>query len=176
MSDFAQSPVRAEPASATIPMRAHARAHFEFVAKAPMDVVFPLLGADRERLWAPDWAPSFVWPAPAADREGMVFTVAHGPLQAIWVNTLFDPKGHRVQYVYVLPDHFVTRIAIELAPQGAATHVAVTYERTALSEAADAVVRRMSEHDERAGEPWRAQIDAYLDAHAAGPPDGASRP
>ena len=147
--------------------RAHTHASFEFVARAPIDTVFPLFGAERERAWAPDWDPRFVWPPVAADEQGMVFTIAHGERTAVWVNTVFDRATHRAQYVYLLPDHLVTVIEVRLTAERTAEHeaarVAVTYERTALNAAADPVVRRMADHDRAAGPEWSAQINAYLD-------------
>jgi len=40
----------------------HTREQFEFIADAPLDVAWPLFGADAERAWAPDWDPAFIWP------------------------------------------------------------------------------------------------------------------
>ena len=141
---------------------AHTEQAFEFVAKAPMPIVAPLLGADRERLWAPDWAPEFLWPAVAHDRAGMVFSLAHGEKTAIWVNTAFDLQSGRVQYVYVIPDTMVTVIALRLAPQENGTHVAVTYQRTALNAEAGDLVRQMAAQDAAAGPEWEEQINGYL--------------
>jgi hypothetical protein len=62
----------------------HFRNNFSFVAQAPIDVAGPLFGADKERVWAPDWNPVFLWPQDAGDQPGMVFTVAHGDKTAVW--------------------------------------------------------------------------------------------
>jgi hypothetical protein len=140
----------------------HFRHEFSFIAAASVDVAGPLFGADRERVWAPDWNPVFVWPQTATDQTGMVFTVAHGDATAVWVNTMFDLAAGRVQYVYVLPDVVATVISLQLAPIGNTTRVAVSYERTALREAACEVVRRLAERDADAGPEWAHQINAYL--------------
>jgi hypothetical protein len=144
------------------PARVHTQEQFEFTAEAPVEEVFPLFGAERERAWDPDWAPQFVWPLPARDEEGMVFTVAHGPGQAVWVNTQFDPQAHRVGYAYVLPGHFTTRIALQLTPIQGQTRVEVHYERTSLVEAADDMVRHLAGRDRVAGPQWAAMINGYL--------------
>jgi hypothetical protein len=141
---------------------AHTEAKFEFVANGPMEKVAPLMGADRERLWAPDWDPHFVHPRPASDREGMVFTLTHGPFLVPWVNTEFDVSAGRMQYVYVIPDTLVTVITIRLTSQGNTTHVAVEYDRTALNAAANQRVQRMAEHDRGSGPEWKEQIDGWL--------------
>lgn len=135
---------------------------FEFVANAPLDRVFPLFGAARERVWAEDWNPQFVWPKEPEDREGMVFRVDHDGRMAVWVNTRFDRGSNRVQYVYVLPDTVATVITLRLTPRPTATHVAVRYERTSLATDADAAVLRMAERDKTAGAEWAAQINGYF--------------
>jgi hypothetical protein len=141
---------------------AHAESKFEFVANASLERVAPLMGADRERAWAPGWDPHFIHPAEATDRQGMVFTVAHGHRQAAWVNTEFDAKAGRMQYVYVIPDTLVTVITIHLTPRGDKTHIAVEYDRTALGAEANQHVQHLAESDRKAGPEWERQINQYL--------------
>src|SRR5438552_12609459 len=87
------------------PGSARERSRFEFIAHAPYAQVFPLFGADKERVWAgKEWDPTFIYPKPAIDVEGAVFTVQHGHATTVpWVNTAFDPQRGHVQYVYVVP-------------------------------------------------------------------------
>ena len=125
----------------------HTRERFEFVANAPLDIAWPLFGADRERVWAPNWDPVFVWPEQAIDQEGMVFKVRHGNRAAVWVNTAFDRSARRIQYVYVVPDVVVTVITLRLAPNGRSTNVEVIYERTALADTANELVRETAARD-----------------------------
>jgi hypothetical protein len=140
----------------------HTRERFEFIADAPVDVAWPLFGADAERAWALDWHPAFIWPAPAADEEGMVFKVIQGDHTAVWVNTALDRVANRIQYVYVIPDLVVTVITLKLRQTGQSTHVAVTYERTALADAAGGLVTQMAERDKMAGPEWAGQINNHL--------------
>ncbi len=144
--------------------RTHSERTFEFLAEAPLSEVAPLFGAHQERVWAPNWDPCFIWPVPAEDRPGMVFTVSGAHGKAIWINTCFDPQNGRVQYAYVLENAMTTLITLILTPRGEQTHVAVSYERTALQPRADAWVMRMADQDARAGDEWSAQINAYLRA------------
>jgi hypothetical protein len=148
------------------------REQFEFIADAPLDVAWPLFGADGERAWAPDWDPTFIWPAAATDEEGMVFKVVQGDHTAVWVNTALDRAANRIQYVYVIPDLVVTVITLKLSQTGPSTHVAVTYERTALADAAGEAVTQMAARDKIAGPEWARQINHHL--HDAGL--GPSRP
>ncbi len=142
----------------------HTSEIFEFRVDAQIQEVFPLFGADRERAWAPGWAPRFLWPAPAQDHAGMVFTVDHAGASAIWINTAFDLETRHVQYVYVLPAVEATLIDLRLAPDGEGTHVQVRYERTALSEDARTRVAHMAAHDRKAGPEWARQIAQALKA------------
>ena len=141
---------------------AHTETSFEFTANAPLEKVAPLMGADRERVWAPGWTPHFVFPQPAVDKAGMVFTVQHGPYRVPWVNTEFDPSNGRVQYVYVIPDTMVTVITIRMTPQGNKTHVAVKYDRTALNARANDHVQKFAENDGKSGPEWEGQINGWL--------------
>jgi hypothetical protein len=144
--------------------RVHTEEKFAFTANGPMEQVAPLFGADKERVWAPHWDPQFVHPEPASDEQGMVFTVAHQHMRSAWVNTAFDPKNGRIQYVYMIPDALVTVITLNLTPQGQQTKVEVAYDRTALSPDADAHVRHMAEGDRGSGPEWEQQVNGYLAA------------
>jgi hypothetical protein len=143
-------------------VRVHTEEKFAFTANGPMAVVAPLFGADKERVWSPEWNPKFIHPFPAGDEEGMVFTVAHDHLKAAWVNTEFDLKSGRIQYVYVIPDALVTVITLRLTPEGDKTQVEVQYDRTALNVETDGHVRHMAEGDRKSGPEWEAQVNAYL--------------
>src|SRR3974390_2093404 len=143
--------------------RLHTEEQFEFTANGPMEQVAPLFGADKERVWAAGWDPQFVFPNPGTDKEGMVFTIDHHHRRALWVNTELDLKNGRVQYVYVVPDTMATRIALRLTPAGDKTHVAVTYERTALSSDADEHVRQMADGDRGSGPDWEKAVNSYLE-------------
>jgi hypothetical protein len=158
--------MNAPTAAAAVAASSHGPLHtceqFAFTADAPFDVAWPLFGADKERAWAPDWHPVFVWPVNAIDQEGMVFKVSHGDKTAVWVNTAFDRAAGRIQYVYVLPDVVATVVTVQLAPLAQSTRVAVTYSRTALEEAANERVREMATRDRVAGREWDLQINTYL--------------
>ncbi|MGB2665361.1 MAG: hypothetical protein WAK48_15245 [Candidatus Acidiferrum sp.] len=142
--------------------RAHTEEKFAFTAKAPMETVAPLFGAAKERVWSPGWNPQFIHPLPPADEAGMVFTIAHSHVRAAWVNTEFDFKNGRIQYVYAIPDALVTVITLQLTPDGRQTRIEVEYDRTALSAEADSHVRHMAEGDRSSGQNWEKQVNEYL--------------
>jgi len=149
-------------AATPVALRAHTEEKFVFTVNGPMERVAPLFGADKERMWAPGWNPQFVHPQPAVDEEGMVFTVAQDHLRAAWVNTQFDLKNGRIQYVYVVPDVLATVITLQLTAQGKNTRVEVAYDRTSLRAESDAQVRHLAEGDRVSGPDWERQVDEYL--------------
>lgn len=140
----------------------HTEEKFEFTANGPMTTVAPLFGAAKERAWAKDWNPKFVWPGDETDREGMIFTVAHGHMKSVWVNTAFDPQGGNIQYVYVLPGAMATRITLRLEAQGEKTHVEVEYERTALDAGMNEHVKELGEEDAKSGPHWEEEVNEYI--------------
>ena len=142
----------------------HVRNEFEFTVKAPFGATFPLFGADGERAWAgAEWNPNFVYPRPAKDIQGAVFQIAHGHMNAVWVNTAMDPASGHIQYVYFLGEKLVTLIDIHITRRDAATTlVKVAYERTALGPEANEHVRQMGEHDATQGKEWEDAINKCL--------------
>ena len=142
--------------------RVHTEEKFTFVARGTLDQVAPLFGAEKERVWAVDWNPQFVHPHPAADEQGMVFAVDRHESHEMWVNTEFDVKNGRINYVYVIPEALVTVITLRLTPQRENTSVDVKYERTSLSQETDEHVQHMAEGDRSAGANWEKSVNAYL--------------
>lgn len=143
---------------------------FDLVVHASYARTAPLFGPQGERAWAGEhWDPQFVYPRPAKDVEGAVFTVRHGATRTVWVNTLFDVEGRHFQYVYFIPDGMVTVIDVRFKPEGAeATAVHVVYTRTALTAEGNPRVRAMTEGDRKAGREWQQAINACLARGEAG--------
>jgi hypothetical protein len=146
---------------------AHVRTEFELTVRAPYSVAFPLFGPDGERSWAgADWDPRCVYPSPAADIQGVVFTVKHGVHQAVWVNTVFDPEGHHIQYAYFISEVMVTTINLTFQSiDPGDTKVSVVYERTALNVEANEHVQQFAAADRERGASWEKAINAYFQKH-----------
>src|ERR1700728_2902484 len=88
---------------------AHAESQFDITLNAPYDRVAPLFGANGERAWAgKEWDPQFVFPQPAADVPGAVFTVSHGPHTTLWLTPTFDLPNQHIQHVVLIPDYMIT--------------------------------------------------------------------
>ncbi|MGP8174983.1 MAG: hypothetical protein ACLP7O_10605 [Terracidiphilus sp.] len=143
---------------------ARIRTSFSITVHAPYAAAAPLFGPLGESVWAGvDWNPQFIYPQPPRDVEDAVFTVQDGPLNKIWVNTLFDLDARHIQYVYFLTELLVTTIDVRFKPMDAGTtHVNVVYTRTALTPQGNEQVSRMSEGDKKAGAEWQEAIDSYL--------------
>lgn len=158
-------PVHAQTATAmaTQPL-AHLTSTFSFTVNAPMHDAAPLFGPEGERSWAgDDWNPQFVFPHPARDIEGAIFTVQHGDHTAVWINTIFNLEDGHMQYVYVLSGLLVTTIDVRLRSLDAQrTKVDVTYTRTALRPEANSHVAAMSKQDSMQGPEWERSIEHYL--------------
>lgn len=141
----------------------HTSTTFELNVALPLAQAVPLFGPEGERAWAgKHWDPQFLWPRPARDRQGAVFTIHHGPFTAVWVNTAFDAANGHLQYVYVIPQIMATTIDLHLRPDSASTHVTVAYTRTALTPEGNQHVAAMTEGDRTAGSDWQKALDTLL--------------
>jgi hypothetical protein len=142
----------------------HVRNEFEFTVQAPYQVVAPLFGPEGDRAWAAGhWDPHFLYPQPAQDIQGAVFTIRHGHHHAYWINTSLDMDARHFQYVYLIPEAMVVLIDLrfsEIAP--ANTKINVAYERTALNSEANEHVKELGNSDRENGKEWGSAINDYL--------------
>jgi hypothetical protein len=168
MGGVAVSQVKASSMEAAAPVRVSNR--FEFMVEAPMERAAPLFGPEGERCWAGErWDPKFVYPQPAKDQQGAVFTVLHGGLKSVWVNTVFDLAGGRMQYVTMVPEAMVSTIDVRLRAAGTeATRVEVGYVRTALDAELNAHVTALGAQDRESGPEWEKAIAECLAKQGAG--------
>jgi hypothetical protein len=142
----------------------HVSNTFHFEIAAPLGRVAPLFGPEAERGWAgKHWNPEFLYPRPAKDTQGAVFRVQHGQHSSVWVNTLFDLSGGRMQYVAFIDDVVVTTVDVKLTPTDSShTSVEVTYARTALQPAANDDVRALGSTDRESGPDWQKGVEKCL--------------
>jgi hypothetical protein len=143
---------------------AHVSNSFQFLVHAPLDRAAPLFGPDGERSWAgAEWDPQFLYPQPAKDVQGAVFTVQQGDRKSVWVTTLFDVGSGRMQYVSVVPGIRASTVDVRLtAVDASTTSVEVTYVRTALDGSANEEVQALGASDRQEGPHWQEAIETYL--------------
>jgi hypothetical protein len=159
---FLMNDKQAEAQTQAPELPAHVRSAFHFKLSVPLNRAASLFGPEGERCWAgKHWNPEFIYPQPANDVEGAVFTVKHGPHSSVWVNTRFDLSAGRMQYVSFIPDTVVSVVNVELSVLGpTATGVDVTYTRTALSAASNDLVNELGKKDRTSGPDWQEAIQS----------------
>ena len=136
---------------------------FEFMIDAPIARAAPLFGPEAERAWCgPEWDPRFIYPTPARDVEGAVFTLDHDGQHTVWVNTRFDLANGQLQYVVLTPGLLVTTVDVALGSVGTRTHARVTYTRTAMTAEAREHPHALARADEAKGPEWHDAIAAML--------------
>lgn len=142
----------------------HTQTAFDIVVRLPYAEAAPLFGPEGERPWAgKNWDPQFLYPQPAHDEQGVVFTNQHGPVTAVWVNTLFDLEARHFIYAYFMPDIMVTTIDLRFnSTDPANTRVHVVYTRTALTPEGNDHVTAFTTTDNAAAHNWQQSIDTYL--------------
>jgi len=156
-------PQQVEPAKPFTEM-VHVSNTFHFEIPASLSRVAPLFGPEAERGWAgKDWNPEFLYPWHAKDTQGAVFRIQHGQHSSVWVNTLFDLSGGRMQYVAFLDELVVTTVDVKLtATDSSHTTVEVTYARTALQPEANGHVQALGSSDRESGPDWQQGIETCL--------------
>jgi hypothetical protein len=141
----------------------HVSNSFEFIAEASVADVTPLFGARREAEWLSGWDPQFVYPTPARDVPGAVFTVRHGNMEGTWVMTEFDLEGGHIQYVATIPKVMLSVINVQLRSGGAnMSHVLVRYDRTSLDPSMSEHVRERGKADLESGPEWGEHLNSFL--------------
>jgi hypothetical protein len=151
--------------------RMHVETTFEVLVHAPYAETAELFSPEGERAWAGDhWDPQFLYPVPARDKQGAVFTISHGLVHAVWVVSQHDLEARHFQYVYFTPELLVTMIDARFQLlDSKTTLVTVTYARTGISPDGDEHVKSMSEGDQAAGKDWQEAINQYLKSRAPAP-------
>ena len=143
---------------------AHTVAHFSFTVAAPFARVALQFGPEAERAWGdPQWDPHFLYPQPGKDVAGAVFTLQHGQMSSVWVNTRYDAAAGRMQYIYIVTNAMVCVIDVSVASVDPLhTSVDVTYTRTALAPEHNQGIAHLSQQDAQSGPEWRQHVEHAL--------------
>lgn len=140
---------RAMTKSASITVHVHASAAH----------AFPLFDPVNEMNWDPQWNPELLG---SRVEEGLVFLVGDGEEKATWVIDRYDPIAHVIGYVAVTKS-MLTRIRIQVVPDGIQSVASVTYTRTALNPESEAAVKHFAAHFPTQAQHWEAAINSYLE-------------
>jgi Polyketide cyclase / dehydrase and lipid transport len=134
----------------------------------PPAEAFRLFTPRGEQDWAHGWQPRFPAASPDDTEPGTVFeTAAHGQ-HTIWLVIDREP-GERISYARVTPGHQAGTVTVTISAVGHRSEVEVTYELTALTDAADEELRGFA-----AGYPaylrsWQEAIAALLNGQHSRP-------
>ena len=131
----------------------------------PPAEAFRLFTPRGERDWAHGWQPHFPAPAPDDSEPGTVFeTAAHGQ-HTIWTVTERE-RGYRIAYARVTPGHQAGTVTVRLTAAGDGSEVEVTYQLTALSDAAGRHLADFADGYDEYLRSWEEAIAALLATRA----------
>src|SRR6185312_4595855 len=112
----------------------------------------------NEAKWDPDWKPRLLG---NRVEDGLVFLVGDGADRATWLIDRYDPAAHRIAYV-VAEQSTLTRIFVDVEPDGAGSRATVTYLKTALDAQAIPKVEHFARHFPLERDHWESAINAIL--------------
>jgi hypothetical protein len=134
----------------------------------PPAEAFRLFTPQGEQEWAHGWQPRFPAASPDDTEPGTVFeTVAHGQ-HTVWLVIDREP-GERISYARVTPGHQAGTVTVTISAVGDRSEVEVTYELTALNEAADEELRGFGARYPAYLQSWQEAIAALLNRQHSRP-------
>ena len=126
----------------------------------PPDEALRLFTPRGEQDWANGWEPRFPVPVPDDTEPGTVFeTSAHGQ-HTVWLVTGREP-GRGMSYARVTPGEQAGTVTVTLSPAGPRCDGEVTYQLTALSEAAETRLEKFADGYPAFIRSWQDEIEAW---------------
>lgn len=129
---------------------------------APIETVFPLFGAIREKDWTYGWDPEVLFSVSGDMELHMVFRTRSGEEFFTWTVTQYRPEEYFVEYHVTAQDRawFIT---VACVPHGGQTKATVTYQYLGFTPAAteknEAACRQMFASNLS---DWEEAINYYL--------------
>jgi hypothetical protein len=151
------------------------RGHFQ--VDAPIEVVFPLFGAEAEANWAPGWRPEWIYPDHARalaspPERGWVFrTDGDTPEERIWYVEAYSEATHEATYLVLWPKMMAYRVEVKSRARDGGTFTTVEYDFCGLSPEGNRLVERRTANPDDFGEEmkqWAEQIERYLRSASRG--------
>jgi len=127
----------------------------------PPGEAFRLFTPRGEEEWVHGWQPCFPAQVPDDTEPGTVFeTSAHGQ-HTIWVVMDRQP-GKRISYARVTPGDQAGTVTVTISPAGHHSEVEVTYQLTALTNAARGKLSEFADGYHAYLQSWQDAIAAWL--------------
>jgi hypothetical protein len=122
---------------------------------------FQLFTPEGERTWAVGWDPHVIEAGEDDSAPGTVFETSHGRGPAVWVVTGRE-TGRSISYARVVEGHHAGTVGVTLdaASDGCGSVATVTYDVTALTDAAAHELADFAEHFSAFMAEWESAIAA----------------
>jgi Polyketide cyclase / dehydrase and lipid transport len=127
----------------------------------PPAEAFRLFTPRGEQEWAHGWHPRFPAASPDDTEPGTVFETAAHDQPTVWLVIDREP-GRRISYARVTPGHQAGTVTVTINTAGDASEAEVTYQLTALSDAAGEELGGFAAHYPVYLQSWEEAIAALL--------------
>jgi hypothetical protein len=141
-----------------------------FQINQPAEAVFPLMSAEGEKLWVPDWDYTNIMGTTELHEDYVFLTESHdhGSTTAIWLVKRFQPEDYFVQFYKVEPGDKVGIVSVQCkALNETLSEVEVTYEYIALSAKGDHFIESFTAAAYKSFiETWKDLLEQYFSSIA----------
>jgi hypothetical protein len=140
----------------------------EFIHKISIQgdnmTIFRLFCPIEEKNWVPGWECNLLYSETGIAEKNCVFSTKHTNMpESIWICSIYTPDIE-VEYVRLIPEHFVTVINIKTLQLSDTTECAVRYTHTALTEGGARYIENHISEELfiKQIDSWGDEISAYL--------------
>jgi len=129
--------------------------------------VFKAFCPIAEKEWVPGWECNMLYSKTGIAEKKCVFTTKLDNMpEVVWVCSIYN-LGDEVEYVKIIPEHFVTVINIKTTQINEYTKCTVNYTHTALSNDGEYYISKHLSEEQfiRQIDSWKDEISVYLKKH-----------
>ena len=141
-----------------------------FQIDQPVEVIFPLMSAEGEKLWVPGWDYTNLMGTTELHEDYVFMTETHdhSSTTAIWLVKRYQPEDHFVQFYKVEPEDKVGIISVQCNPLDEnLTEVEVSYEYIALSAKGSHFIENFTAEEYKTFiDTWEELLLAYFSSKA----------
>lgn len=133
------------------------------VAALP-DGAMSLFTPEGEKLWVPDWEPTYFYPANGELIEGLTWSTEEEDGETtLWAVVRVDHTAREVEYLRVTPGSRMGSVKVRFAGYGdGVTRVEMRYRMTGLSPEGNALLEEFDVEFDGMLEEWEDQISEHL--------------